>query len=121
MSKQKPAPPPDSTGSAEKAVPNTPIPAAAALADVLAPQGVPHDKRFSIFAERPPQDARKLQKNSCSGSFDGHKSCMGLRFLAWWRGQFVLYAQQEARWRHIQHAAQLVERTQAGGRPTPAG
>ena len=41
---------------------NTQSPAAAALTDVLAPQGMPHDNRLSIFAERPPKDALKLQK-----------------------------------------------------------
>ena len=34
----------------------------AALADVLAPQGVPYDNRPSIVAERPPKDALKHQK-----------------------------------------------------------
>ena len=45
----------------EDAMP-TPHTPAAALADASAPQGVPYDNRLSIFAERPPQDARKLQK-----------------------------------------------------------
>ncbi len=34
----------------------------AALADVLTPQGTPHDNRPSMVAERPPKDALKYQK-----------------------------------------------------------
>ena len=69
MTQQNPAPTPASPTShnsaaltPKPAASNTQSPAAATLTDVLTPQGVPHDNRLSIFAERPTKDALKLQK-----------------------------------------------------------